>query len=64
LTAPNHFHHFALRLPLLAADSVGVDMHGDVAVGVARQRLHGLHILVVLSEKAETMASGPAFNMP
>ena len=45
----NHFHYFALRPPLLAADSVGIDVHG--AVGVAHQRLHRLHILVVLSEK-------------
>src|SRR5207249_977712 len=47
----DHFHHFALRPPLLTADRVGVDVHGDVAVGVAHQRLHRLHILIILSKK-------------
>ncbi len=36
----NHFYHFALRPPLLTADRVGVDVHGDVAVGVTHQKLH------------------------
>jgi hypothetical protein len=27
--SPNHFQRFALRLPLLAAESVGLDIHGD-----------------------------------
>jgi len=64
LTAPNHFHHFALRLSLRTADSVGVDIHGAAAVNVAHQRLLGLHILAILSEKTEITASGPTFNMP
>jgi hypothetical protein len=38
----NHFHNFPLRPPLFAADRVGVDVHGDVAVGVAHQGLYGL----------------------
>jgi hypothetical protein len=63
-TPPIHSHRFALRLALLAAESVGVDIHGDVAVGVAHQRLHSRHILVVLSEKTEIIATGPALNMP
>src|SRR6267378_7726405 len=47
----NHFHHFALRPTLLTADRVGVDVHGDVAVGVAHQRLHRFHILIILGKK-------------
>jgi hypothetical protein len=34
------------------------------AVGVAHKRLHSRHILVVLSEKTEIIATGPALNMP
>jgi hypothetical protein len=45
----NHFRHFALRPTLFAPHRVGVDIHGDVAVGVAHQRLHSLHILIILS---------------
>jgi len=41
----NHFHHFALRPPLLAADSVGVDVHAEVAVGVALQREEPISLL-------------------
>src|ERR1700720_1903945 len=44
--------------------ATSADIHGDVAVGEAHQRLHGLHILVDLSEKTGTMASDPAYNMP
>ena len=36
----NHLHNFLLRAPLLATDSVRVDVHGDVAVGVAQEGLH------------------------
>ena len=39
LLRQNHFHHLALRSTLLAADSVGVDIHG-VAVGMAHVRAH------------------------
>ena len=47
----NHLHHFRLRPPLLTADRVGVVVHGDVAVGVAHQRLHRFHILIILGKK-------------
>jgi len=47
----NHFHYFALRPRLLTADRVGVNVHRDVAIGVAHQRLHCLHILIILGEK-------------
>src|SRR6202035_557152 len=33
----NHLHNLLLRAPLLATDSVRVDVHGDVAVGVAHE---------------------------
>ncbi len=35
----NHLHNLLLRAPLLATDSVRVDVHGDVAVGVAHEVL-------------------------
>ncbi len=59
----NHFHHFTLRPPLCTADRVGVDVHGDVAVGVAHQRLHRLHILIVLSKKCRKGVSTYAIRI-
>jgi hypothetical protein len=47
----NHFHHFRLRPPFLATDGMRVDVHGDVAVGMAHQRLHRLHILIILGKR-------------
>jgi hypothetical protein len=37
---------------------MGVDVHSDVAVGVAHQRLHGLHILIIFGKKLEREATG------
>jgi hypothetical protein len=53
----NHLHHFRLRPPLLTADRVGVDVHGDIAVGVAHQRLHRFHILIILGKKRRKCVS-------
>ena len=31
---------------------MSVDVRGDIAVGAAHQRMHGFHVLVVLSENS------------